>query len=146
MATLRESAEPVTMPQTERQIAVRQALATLPPPVRETLERTFFEGMTAAEVAASMGVPEGTAKSRLARGLEHMQRVFRLLEIVRRNADEPVAHQFSAYLQGQIFLTEMNPVGRATQRYIDAVIDDQFAIVGSRQLASSLREVKEVSR
>jgi RNA polymerase sigma-70 factor, ECF subfamily len=74
------SAESATMPQTERQIAVRQALATLAPEVRETLELTFFEGMTAVEVAASMGVPEGTARSRLARGLETMQRLFCLLE------------------------------------------------------------------
>ncbi len=55
-------------------------------------------------------------------------------------------NNFLPTCQGQIFLTEMNSVGRATQRYIDAVIDDQFAIVGGRQLARSLREVKEVSR
>lgn len=71
--------ELATVPQTERQIAIRQALATLPREVRETLELTFFEGMTALEVAADMSVPEGTVKSRLARGLEILQRVFRLL-------------------------------------------------------------------
>lgn len=68
------------VPQTERQIAVAQALSTLDPAVRMTLELTFFEGMTAAEVAATMGVPEGTVKSRLARGLVRMERVLFQLE------------------------------------------------------------------
>lgn len=68
------------MPQTERQLAVWEALSTLAPSVRATLELTFFEGMTAAEVAATMSVPEGTVKSRLARGLFLMERVLCQLE------------------------------------------------------------------
>ena len=68
------------MPQTERQIAVQQALTTLSPAVRETLERTFFEGMTAPEIAAHMQVPEGTVRSRLAKGLELMERVLGSVE------------------------------------------------------------------
>lgn len=64
----------------ERQIAVRQALATLEASARVTLELTYFEGLTAVEVAARMGVPEGTVKSRLARGLDTLQRVLCLLE------------------------------------------------------------------
>lgn len=64
----------------ERQIAVRQALAKLEESARQTLELTYFEGLTAVEVAARMGVPEGTVKSRLARGLDTLQRVLCLLE------------------------------------------------------------------
>ena len=74
------AASRVTHPEPERQIAVRQALATLEPSARQTLELTYFEGLTALEVAARMGVPEGTVKSRLARGLDTLQRVFCLLE------------------------------------------------------------------
>jgi RNA polymerase sigma-70 factor (ECF subfamily) len=68
------------MPQTERQLALRQALATLAPSVREALELTYFEGLTASEVALHMQTPEGTVRSRLARGLESLQRVLSLLE------------------------------------------------------------------
>jgi RNA polymerase sigma-70 factor (ECF subfamily) len=67
-------------PEPERRIALHKALAALPLEVRQTLELTFFEGLTAHEAATRMGVPEGTVKSRLARGLEIMQRIFRLLE------------------------------------------------------------------
>jgi len=59
----------------ERTIAVRQALDGLEPNVRATLELTYFEGLTAVEIAERMGVPLGTVKSRLARGLQGLQRV-----------------------------------------------------------------------
>ena len=59
----------------ERQIAVRQALGELDASVRETLELTYYEGLTALEIAARMQVPHGTVKSRLARGLQALQRV-----------------------------------------------------------------------
>jgi RNA polymerase sigma-70 factor (ECF subfamily) len=59
----------------ERRIAVRQALAGLEPNVRATLELTYFEGLTAVEIAERMSVPLGTVKSRLARGLQGLQRV-----------------------------------------------------------------------
>lgn len=64
----------------ERRLAVHQALAKLEDSARQTLELTYFEGLTAVEVAARMGVPEGTVKSRLARGLDTLQRVLCLLE------------------------------------------------------------------
>lgn len=70
----------LAMPQTERQIAVRQALTTLSPAIRSTLELTFFEGMTALEIAAQMQVPEGTVRSRLAKGLELMERILGSVE------------------------------------------------------------------
>jgi RNA polymerase sigma-70 factor, ECF subfamily len=59
----------------ERRIAVRQALDELDASVRETLELTYYEGLTAVEIAARMDVPLGTVKSRLARGLQSLQRV-----------------------------------------------------------------------
>ena len=50
-------------------LAVRVALAGLDPSVREAIEGTYFDGLTAREIAERVGVPIGTVKSRLARGL-----------------------------------------------------------------------------
>jgi RNA polymerase sigma factor (sigma-70 family) len=44
---------------------VREALDTLPPEQREAIQLAYFDGKTYREVAAVMGIPEGTAKSRL---------------------------------------------------------------------------------
>jgi RNA polymerase sigma-70 factor (ECF subfamily) len=51
------------------QMAVRQALARLEEGVRMVLELTYFDGLTAREISARAGIPEGTVRSRLARGL-----------------------------------------------------------------------------
>lgn len=62
-----------SLPATERQVALRQALAKLDPALLSALELTYFEGLTAAEVARRVGIPEGTVKSRLARALVSLQ-------------------------------------------------------------------------
>ncbi|MET0388358.1 MAG: sigma-70 family RNA polymerase sigma factor [Polyangiales bacterium] len=77
----------------ERQLAVRQALSQLAPQVRETLELTYFEGLTAPELSARMNVPEGTVRSRLHRGLDALKPMLQLqaeepLEPRRRRAGE----------------------------------------------------------
>jgi RNA polymerase sigma-70 factor (ECF subfamily) len=52
----------------ERQMsAVRRALAKLPRHEQETLELVVWAGLTIAETAAALGVPEGTVKARLHR-------------------------------------------------------------------------------
>ena len=45
--------------------AVRAAVASLPPPQRRAVELAYFEGRTYRQVADTLGIPEGTAKSRL---------------------------------------------------------------------------------
>jgi RNA polymerase sigma-70 factor, ECF subfamily len=48
---------------------VRRALATLSDRQREAIELAYFGGHTYRDVAAVLGIPEGTAKSRLRDGL-----------------------------------------------------------------------------
>ena len=50
-------------------IAVRAALDRLSADVREALELCYFGGLTMREIADRSGVPLGTVKSRIARGL-----------------------------------------------------------------------------
>lgn len=56
-------------PNTVDRIAMMQALERLPPDIREALDLTYFQGLTAPEIAERAGVPVGTVRSRLARGL-----------------------------------------------------------------------------
>jgi RNA polymerase sigma factor (sigma-70 family) len=44
---------------------VRAAVASLPDPQRQAVELAYFGGHTYRQVADSLGIPEGTAKSRL---------------------------------------------------------------------------------
>jgi RNA polymerase sigma-70 factor, ECF subfamily len=62
---------------TERSEAVRRALAELPEEQRAAIDLAYFAGHTYREVATLLGIPEGTAKSRLRIG---MQRLASLLE------------------------------------------------------------------
>jgi RNA polymerase sigma-70 factor, ECF subfamily len=73
---LPDDARAGTQPTTERQVALRQALGQLEPVLLRTLELTYFEGLTSPEVARLMGIPEGTVKSRLARGVAALQHFF----------------------------------------------------------------------
>ena len=45
--------------------AVRMAIARLPYDQRRAVELAFWKGRTYREVAQELGIPEGTAKSRL---------------------------------------------------------------------------------
>lgn len=51
---------------------VRAALATLPAEQREAIDLAYFGGKTYREVAVALGIPEGTAKSRLRLGLRRI--------------------------------------------------------------------------
>jgi RNA polymerase sigma-70 factor (ECF subfamily) len=54
----------------------RAAIAHLPSVSRAVLSLHYLESMPLAEVAAVLDIPLGTAKSRLASGLERLRRVF----------------------------------------------------------------------
>jgi RNA polymerase sigma factor (sigma-70 family) len=51
---------------------VREALSTLPAEQRQAIELAYFGGKTYREVGVVLGIPEGTAKSRLRLGLRRI--------------------------------------------------------------------------
>jgi RNA polymerase sigma-70 factor (ECF subfamily) len=56
----------------ERGSRVARALASLPAQQREAIELAFFAGLTQSEIAARLGEPLGTIKTRLRLGMEKL--------------------------------------------------------------------------
>ena len=54
---------------------VRAAVQMLPASQRQVVELAYFEGLTCREVASTVGIPEGTAKSRLRLALAKLEAV-----------------------------------------------------------------------
>jgi RNA polymerase sigma-70 factor (ECF subfamily) len=54
---------------------VRAAIEQLPAVQRQVVELAYFEGLTYREVALAVGIPEGTAKSRLRLALAKLETV-----------------------------------------------------------------------
>lgn len=54
---------------------VREAVMTLPEDERRAIELAYFGGRTYRQVAAELGAPEGTVKSRIRNGLKRMRSV-----------------------------------------------------------------------
>lgn len=56
-------------------LRIRKALRRLAPAERRMLALAYYEGLTQAEIADTLGVPIGTVKSRTARGLARLASV-----------------------------------------------------------------------
>lgn len=57
----------------EDEALVQAALARLPLDLQVAIELVYFEEMSAPEVAAVLGIPEGTVRSRIRRALESLR-------------------------------------------------------------------------
>ncbi len=57
---------------TESAAQVHNAVSLLPPLEREVIRLAFFNAMTYVDVAHALGIAEGTAKSRIRTGLQHL--------------------------------------------------------------------------
>jgi RNA polymerase sigma-70 factor (ECF subfamily) len=55
---------------------VRTTLEVLPPDQRMAIELAYFGGLSGAQIAAQLGVPLGTIKTRLALGMSKLRAVF----------------------------------------------------------------------
>jgi RNA polymerase sigma-70 factor (ECF subfamily) len=69
---LQEYTEPVASTQCENQEIVARALSQLPEEQRHAIVLAFFSGHTHVEVARHLGIPLGTAKTRIALGMKRL--------------------------------------------------------------------------
>jgi RNA polymerase sigma-70 factor (ECF subfamily) len=59
----------------EQQKAVREALAQLPQNQRQVLELAYFRGLSHSEIAANLGQPLGTVKTRIRLGMQSLRQL-----------------------------------------------------------------------
>ena len=62
--------------ESERRIALRAALDTLPGPDRELIALRYFSGLSMAEIAATVGITESNAGTRTHRALAKLRKAF----------------------------------------------------------------------
>ncbi|MGQ9888670.1 MAG: sigma-70 family RNA polymerase sigma factor [Aggregatilineales bacterium] len=73
MARLAAQPNPIDDPLWHDGQALRQLLSRLPPEQSQAIHLAFFNGMTHSEIAAALGLPLGTVKTRLRLGLNKLR-------------------------------------------------------------------------
>lgn len=68
-----------------------EALRRIPLELQVVLELRYWEGMSSTEIGAALGIPAATARSRLLRGREHLDRTIAQLPASRETRDDTVA-------------------------------------------------------
>lgn len=68
----------------------RREIAFLTATYREVMVRHYMEGQGVAEIAAALGIPEGTVKSRLSAGRSHMKKGIDDMEHYERQSYKPI--------------------------------------------------------
>ncbi len=68
-----DAAQERDLAQAEEALTVQTALERLPVECREVLAKAFYEERRYAEIAAALGIPEGTVASRIARCLTRLR-------------------------------------------------------------------------
>ena len=63
-----------TLDALERRLSVRRAIANLSPDHRQVVALRYFACLTVPEVARTLGIRQGTVKSRLSRALKNLRR------------------------------------------------------------------------
>lgn len=64
-----------TVQEREQQEKLQKALSLLPPEQREILTMNFFEGLSRAQIAEKLNLPEGTVKSRVRLAFVRLKRL-----------------------------------------------------------------------
>jgi RNA polymerase sigma-70 factor (ECF subfamily) len=83
VAEKRESPEECAAGDDEREL-LRQMIDALPEDLRRPLVLSAIEEMTSVEVAAVMGIPEGTVRTRVMRAKAELKKRFEAMKEVRR--------------------------------------------------------------
>ena len=73
MAEVKTRPTTTTMDRVHDVAVIQDALSELPPTQRDAIVLAYFGGRTYREVATELGIPEGTAKTRLRDGLTKMR-------------------------------------------------------------------------
>lgn len=84
------------MRERERDALLLEALRKLPMELQAVLELFYWEELSSAEIGAALGIPAGTARSRLRRGREQLEQV--LVELhARRDGTETASLDVEAW-------------------------------------------------
>lgn len=111
-----ESAWDDTAQTEEEACSVRQAVAYLAKTYREVIVRFYMDGQGITEIAAALGIPEGTVKSRLYLGRKQ----------IRKGMDDMEKYAKQSYAPVRLTVTNSGMCGRAGEP--SSLIDGDLAV------------------